>query len=152
MRTAIPTEMLTRLASATPEVYAAVERLLGMTENQTAADAGGEPASDELALKLFALVKALESERPYRKVPMLQVFRLYCLESLSCRQIAKVCRCSLALVADRLKALEQKLGRKPQALRAYSAAFERIADSMTDPRARRLRPQDALNGEENEEI
>jgi hypothetical protein len=32
------------------------------------------------------------------------------------------------------------------------APVERIADSMTDPRARRLGLQDALNGEENEEI
>ena len=136
-----------RLANATPEQYAAVERILGVMS-----EAPAEPVGEDAAVKLFGLVKALESERPYRKVPILQVFRLYCLESLSCRQIAKVCHCSLALVADRLKAIEQKLGRKPEELRAYSGAFERVADSLTDHRARRIRREDAINGDENEEI
>jgi len=147
MRAALPTDLLLRLMNATPEQYAAVERVLGVTGETLP-----EPVTDDMAVKLFGLVKALESERHYRKVPVLQVFRLYCLESLSCREIAKVCRCSLSVVADRLKAIEQKLGRRPEELRAYSSSFERIADSLTDHRARRIRREDAINGDEHEEF
>jgi DNA-directed RNA polymerase specialized sigma24 family protein len=146
MRTAIPTEMLTRLASATPEVYAAMERLLGLTENQTAADAGVEPASDELALKLFALLKSMESETRYRKAPVLLVFTLYCVEGLTREQVAKECRCSLTLAKIRLRAIEKKLGRKPAALRAFSSQFQSIADSLADPRARRIDRLRAMDG------
>ena len=138
--------MLTSLASATPEVYAAVERLLGMTENQTAADAAVEPTGDDVALKLFALVKALESQTRYRKAPVIRVFYLSCVEGLTQGAVAKECRCSLALIKIRLQALEKKLGRKPAALRTYSPEFDRIKDSLSDSRARHIDYQRAIDG------
>ncbi len=146
MRAAISTELLSRLINATPEQYAAVERALGMTDKSKMENVEAEPVSEDVALKLFAFVKALESEANYRKAPVTRVFQLYCLESLTREQVAKVCRCSLALVKARLQAIQKKLGRRPSELRTFSAEFERIADSLSDSRARRINRQRAMNG------
>jgi len=49
-----------------------------------------------------------------------------------------------------LQVIEQKLGRKPAGLRTISNEFERIADSLSDPRARRINRQRALDGSDPE--
>jgi hypothetical protein len=100
---------------------------------------------------LFALVKALESETRYRKAPLIRVFYLHCVEGLTQGAVAKECRCSLALIKIRLQALEQKLGRKPAALRAYSPAFDRLKASLSDWRARHIDYQRAIDGSDSEE-
>src|SRR5580658_4587504 len=137
MREALSTDLLLRLIHATPEQYAAVERLLGMAGGENG-KTESEPASDDVARQVFALVKALESKTNFRKAPVTKVFQLYCLESLSCREVAKAYRCSPGLVSSRLKVIEEKLGRKPEQVRAFSAEFERIADSLRDSRARQI--------------
>jgi hypothetical protein len=151
MRAAFSTDMLLRLMNATPEQYAAVERVLGMAADNGLEAVEPEPSNDAVALKLFALIRALESKSNYRKAPVTRVFQLYCLESLTQRQVAKACRCSLALVKMRLSVLEKKLGRKPSQLRTLSSEFERITDSLSDPRARRIHRQRAIEGNDRED-
>ena len=89
---------------------------------------------------MFALVRALELATKFRKAPVTRVFVLYCLDGKTRKVVARDCNCSPALITLRLKAIESKLGRKPAELRQYSDHFERIADSLSDPRARRIQP------------
>jgi hypothetical protein len=148
MREALSTDLLLRLIHATPEQYASVERLLGIAGGENGKMEKREPASDDVARQVFALVKALESKTNFRKAPVTKVFQLYCLESLSCREVAKACRCSPGLVVSRLKVIEEKLGRKPEHIRTFSAEFERIADSLRDSRARQISRQRAILGDD----
>lgn len=108
-------------------------------------------ATDDEARRLFALLKALESESNYRKAPVTRVFQLYCLESQSRNDVAKACRCVPSLITLRLKAIEKKLGRKPADLRTLSAQFEHIAESLADPRARRIDRTKAADGSDEDD-
>jgi hypothetical protein len=145
----ISAELLERLARSTSKEIAAIERFLGITTNNGKRKM--EPASDGVAVTLFALVNALESETNYRKAPVIRVFDLYCAKSLTRRKVAKACRCSLALVKIRLKAIQNKLGRKPAELRTLSSEFERIADSLRDSRASRINRERAIYGSDPED-
>lgn len=118
---------------------------------QAFAPATNEAATDDEARRLFALLKALESESNYRKAPVTRVFQLYCLESQSRNDVARACRCVPSLVTLRLKAIEKKLGRKPAELRTLSAQFERIAESLTDEKARRIDRTKAADGDDPED-
>jgi hypothetical protein len=140
MRAAISTSVLLGLINSTPEQYAAVERLLGIT-------GGGqiEAVSDDVARQSFALVKALDSEGNYNKAPAMRVFLLYCHELLSRKQVAKACHCSVTLIKTRLKAIERKLGRKPSELRRLALDFTGIAEPVVDSRARRIKPQHLID-------
>jgi hypothetical protein len=111
-----------------------------------------EPMGDESARGLFALVKQLDSENPVRKAPIIQVFRLYCVDGLSRAEVARRCGCVESLVTLRLHAIEKKLGRKPSELRLISSQFERIEDSLSDSRAREIYRVGAaeIEGEEDE--
>ena len=144
MRAAIPTDLLLRLMNATPEQYDAVTKILGVS-------ASGEVASDDDARRLFALLKALESEGNYRKAPVTRVFQLYCLDGLTRDEVAKKCHCVPSLVTLRLKAIEARLGRKATELRQLSGHFERIAESLTDERARRINRASALDETNDDE-
>jgi hypothetical protein len=62
----------------------------------------------------------------------------YCMENLSRDEVAKRCGCVPSLVTRRLKAIEQKLGRKPTELRQFSSHFETMEESMRDTRAKRI--------------
>ncbi len=110
-----------------------------------------KPASDNEAQRLFALVKALELETKYRKAPVTRVFQLYCLEGQGRNEVAKSCACAPSLITLRLQALEKKLGRPPEQLRTMSAHFEKMADSLTDSRARVIYRREAINSGEEEE-
>jgi hypothetical protein len=98
----------------------------------------GEPVDESVARQLFALVKQLESETNWRKAPILQVFRLYCMENLSRDEVAKRCSCVPSLISLRLKQIEGKLGRKPLELRQFSSHFEAMEESIADPRAKKI--------------
>jgi hypothetical protein len=149
MRTAIPTELLLRLLNATTEQYAAVERILGANADSEAA-ADVEPVGEDLAVRLFGLVNALESETNYRKAPVIRVFYLYCVKTLTRAEVARACRCVPSLVSLRLRTIEKKLGRKPKELRCFSSEFERISDSLSDSRARRIDRQRAMDNDDPE--
>jgi hypothetical protein len=104
---------------------------------------------EDAARKAFALVKALDAEQPVRKASLYTVFRLYCVEGQTVEQVARQCRCARSLVFLRLGALRRKLGRDPRQLRQYSGHFERIEDSLAEPRARRIYRKAAGFGEQD---
>jgi hypothetical protein len=106
---------------------------------------GEDAVSDDEARRLFALLRELDSVGQPRKAPASMVFRLFCQEGLSRVEVAKRCGCVESLVTLRLKQIEAKLGRKPAELRQVSGHFERIEDSLSDPRARRLRRESAID-------
>jgi hypothetical protein len=141
MRAVISTDLILRLIHATPEQYASVERVLGISGS----DGWTPAATDDEARKLFALLKSLESEASYNKAPVTRVFLLYCHESLSRKQVAKACGCSVSLVKERLKTIERKLGRKVSELRNLALDFDGVAEPVADSRARRIKPQHSLD-------
>jgi hypothetical protein len=104
-----------------------------------------EPASENEARRLFALMEALESESNYRKAPVTRVFQLYCKDGLSREEVARQCGCVPSLITLRLQAIERKLGRKPAELRQFSSQFERISDSLSDDRAAHIHRKSALD-------
>ena len=98
----------------------------------------GHAVEEDVARQLFALVEQLESETSWRKAPILQVFRLYCRENLTRDEVAKECGCVPSLISLRLKQIEERLGRKRSELRQFSSHFEKMEDSMSDSRARKI--------------
>lgn len=106
-----------------------------------------EALEEGAARQAFALVKALDAAQPARKASLYTVFRLYCVEGLTVEQVARQCRCARSLVFLRLGVLRQKLGGDPRQLRQYSSHFERIEDSLAEPRARRINRQRSIYGE-----
>jgi hypothetical protein len=107
-----------------------------------------EPATDDEARRLFGLLRALELETKFRKAPVTRVFILYCLDGKSRGAVARDCNCSRTLIALRLKAIEKKLGRKAAGLRQISGHFEKIVDSLSDSRARRIDRKRAIEGDD----
>jgi transposase-like protein len=109
---------------------------------------GMSPALPEsVAGEVFAVVKELEGNSRWRKAPIIRVFRLYCVECLSVKNVAQQCGCSRSLVFERLKELRMKLGRNPAELRQFSSQFERIEDSIRDPQARKIYPTGSVGGD-----
>ena len=106
-----------------------------------------EPLPEPDALRLFALVRELEPGGAVHKAPLLQVFRLYCLEGLAAEGVARRCGCSKALIIQRLGQLRRKLGRHPAELRAFASQFEAIEKSVGEFRGRRLSRQSMLYGD-----
>lgn len=143
MRPNLSSELLLGLMHASPEQMAAIGRVLALSPKVLAhghlADREhSEPVSEDVARQLFALIKELEIEGRWRKAPVLQVFRLYCMENLSRDEVAKRYGCVPSLVTLRLKAIEKKLGRKPSELRQFSSHFETMEDSISDSRAKKI--------------
>jgi len=107
-----------------------------------------EPQDDDTARRAFAAIKALDCRQGARKVGLYTVFRLYCVDCLSASQIARKCGSARSIIYGRLAELRQKLGRDPAQLRQYSAHFERIEESLSDPRAKRIHRKTAAHGDE----
>ncbi len=145
MRQSLSSELLMALMRATPQQMEAIEEILGCESRV-------EPVAEEVARRVFALIQELEMEGPCRKAPVLQVFRLYCLEGLSRDEGAKRCGWVPSLVSLRLKQIERKLGRKPSELRQYSSQVEQIEESLSDSRAKSVYREGLADelGEEHE--
>lgn len=151
MRETIPTELLLRLMNATPEQYVEVENILLGKNSENGKQRAeiehggrsrmedGRAVPEDVARQLFALIRELDIKGRWRKAPILQVFRLYCMEILSRDEVARHLGCARSLISLRLKQIEKKLGRKPTELRQLSSHFERIEDSLSDSRARKIR-------------
>jgi hypothetical protein len=69
-------------------------------------------------------------------------------DCLNASQIATKCGSARSIIYGRLAELRQKLGRDPAELRRYSAHFERIEESLSDPRARSIHRKSAAHGDE----
>src|SRR6185369_12977774 len=109
MRQAIPTDLLLRLMNATPEQYAAVEKILGSTE-EGAGSGEGEEMNADVARSAFALLQKLELDAPLKAPSVLTVFRLYCVDGFSTDRVARKCRCGKATVIRRLRFIEARTG------------------------------------------
>ncbi len=104
--------------------------------------------NEDMPRQVFGVVKALECEQPCKWPTVFAVFSMYCKEELSAGQFARKCHCSNATIISRLKLLRLRLGCHPARLRRYSAHFERMEESLSDPRARRLYRKGAIYGQE----
>jgi hypothetical protein len=105
--------------------------------------------SENAAVQVIALLRALAPKYKFRKAPLIDVFLLYCADSLSPAEIARHCKCTKGLIFIRLRLLKQKLGCHPSQLRQYSAYFQNIADSLSDSRARSIHRKTAIYGDED---
>jgi hypothetical protein len=94
---------------------------------------------EEVARRAFALVRALDSERPMRPPTPLTVFRLYCIEELSAAEIGRRFGCSKATVISRLNVIRRRTGADPENLRRLCVWLDKIAEDTSDPRAARIR-------------
>lgn len=97
MRTVISTELLLRLMNATPEQFAAVEKILAAAPVELPS-----AVTEDVARSAFALLVKLDAQGKHKSPTPLTVFRFYCVEGLSAGQVAKQCRCSKATVIGRL--------------------------------------------------
>lgn len=109
-----------------------------------------EKLPEDAALRAFAILKSMDTDTPVRKASVFSVFRLYCMENLSAEQVAKRLRCSKGSVINRLALIRQKTGVDPEKLRAYSAQFTGIEQSLSDSRAPRISRQTATEDSDSE--
>lgn len=140
MRAAIPTDLLLRLMNATPEQYAAVERVLGVTpEDGGSRMEDSEPAvTEDVARSAFALLQKLELDAPLKAPSVLTVFRLYCVDGFSADQVARKCRCAKGTVMSRLRFIETVTKTKPEQFRAMSGHLQQVDDDLHASGAREI--------------
>ncbi len=153
MREVIPTDLLLRLMNASPEQFAAVERVLGiegkrgvqnadcgMAKAARKTDDGNDepPLSEDVARSAFALLEKLEMDAPLKAPSALTVFRLYCVQGYSAEQTARRCRCAKGTVMSRLRFIEERTGVKVEQFRAMSGHLQAIDDRYQRSGARRI--------------
>ncbi len=136
MRAAIPSELLLRLLNATPEQFAAVERVLGA--NTETLKSESDPVSEDVARSAFALLVKLDAEGKHKSPAPLTVFRLYCVDGYSAEQVARKCRCGKATVIRRLQFIEAQTGVKAERFRAMSGHLQRMDDDLNASGAREI--------------
>jgi hypothetical protein len=107
--------------------------------------------TESVARQAFGLVRKLDEEEGARKPSLLTVLRLYCVDNLSVRQIARKSGCSIGTVMNRLQTLAQKIGVRPETLRAYSAQFERMEEELSESRAREIYRKGQADGGDDED-
>jgi hypothetical protein len=100
--------------------------------------------------KVIQLLKALDRRGRLRKAPPITVYLLRFLKNLPYSEIARECKCTRALVCQRLKAIRQQLPWKPQQLREVAPQVQAIEEALTDSRARRIYRKGAVYGEEQD--
>jgi hypothetical protein len=108
----------------------------------------GQFPGESTAFETLALARALNAQHPYRKAPLITVFLLRA-EGRTVEQIATACDCVRSVVFTRLKFLRQKLGRDPLDFLQYSPQFERIEESLSDPKARKTYRKGATHGSDD---
>ena len=155
VRAALPTELLLRLMNATPEQYAAVERILGcggndegrMRNEEWESENAQHPTpnvqrpkvvSEEVARNAFALLVRLDAEGKFKSPAPLTVFRLYCVDGYSAEQIARKCRCGKATVIRRLQFIEEQTNTRPEDFRAMSGHLQQMDDDLNASGAREI--------------
>ncbi len=146
MRAAIPTDLLLRLANATPEQYAAVERILAAAPAELPV-----PVTEDVARSAFALLVKLDAQGKHKPPTPLTVFRFYCVEGLSAGQAAEKCRCSKATVIGRLQFIEAVTHTKAEDFRAMSGHLQQIAEDYDQSGAREIYRRGLVDGAESDE-
>lgn len=164
MSATISTEFLLRVAQATPEQRAAIERILA---GEGAAERGGVGAEEDVramllriegkldALKasrkggaehellvseaeagrVFLLMKRLEGAPKERKAPIASVFRLLVLNRLSQRETAARCGCAESLISVRVAAIEKGFGMSIERLRNFASELLSLESAAKGERA-----------------
>ncbi len=90
------------------------------------------------ARRIFGLVQQLDSEIGMKAPSILTVFRLYCIEELSIRQIARKFRCGKTTISNRLLAIQERIGTDPTTFRRISSHLDLMVEQSSDPRARKI--------------
>ncbi len=93
---------------------------------------------ENLAVRAFALVKALDAEAGKKLPSPTTVFVHYCIDALTVTEIAKRCHCSRATILNRLALIRRRTGADPAHLRTLSGHLARLENAITDPRASRI--------------
>jgi hypothetical protein len=105
--------------------------------------------SDDELRKIYARVLLTSAKRSGgREAPLKEVFDRYCLDGLSARKVSEVLGCSKSTVMIRLATLKRIAGVPATRLRTYKPFFERVEESLRDPRARRGLRKQAAYGDE----
>ena len=154
MREAIPTDLLLRLMNATPEQYAAITKILGVSaecgvrsgESSTPHPQSLSPVeaereesvSENVARSAFALLQKLELDAPLKAPSVLTVFRFYCVDGFSADQVARKCRCAKGTVMSRLRFIETVTKTKPEQFRAMSGHLQQVDDDLNASGAREI--------------
>lgn len=128
-----------RITEGTPleRAIARVEQKLNaIAKSRT--EAASEAVSEDVARQTMELVKKLDAGPRLKNPSLLTVFRLYCVNNKSSREIALHCGCSRAVVMKRLSILTEKIGLPLVKLRTCSAQFEQMDEQLMDSRARRI--------------
>ncbi len=146
MRAVIPTDLLLRLVNATPEQYAAVERILVAAVVESPA-----PVTEDVARSAFALLVKLDAQGKHKPPTPLTVFRYYCVDGLSAGQVAEKCRCSKATVIGRLQFIEEVTHTKAEDFRVISGHLQKIADDYDNSGAREIYGRGLVHGSESDE-
>lgn len=128
-----------RIAEGTSleRAIARVEGKLSALSKDRKAD-GEAIISDEVARRAFALVNELETGPRLKTPSFLTVFRLYCVEHMSARQIAERCNCSKTSVIERLQAIAKRIGTPLGPLRQFSSQFDQMENGLDDWRAKKI--------------
>jgi hypothetical protein len=145
MRAAIPTDLMLRYLSATPEQHAAIDRFLlagqkpgvRCQELEPESEDGG-PSKADVARQAFALLQKLELDAPLKAPSVLTVFRLYCVDDYSADRVARKCRCAKGTVMSRLRFIEDVTKTKPEEFRAVSSHLQQMDDEYNASGAREI--------------
>lgn len=143
--------------NATPEQYAAVAEILGLTEIQGSrvkgsaeevGDVSSVQCSADVARSAFALLQKLELDAPLKAPSVLTVFRLYCVDGHSADRVARKCRCGKATVIRRLRFIEQQTNVRPEDFRAMSGHLQQMDDELRASGAREIYRRGIAGGED----
>jgi hypothetical protein len=108
-----------------------------------------EDLSDEDLRKIYAQVLlAAKAEPGSREGPIKEVFEFYCMKDFSAREVGIRLKCSKATIVSRLAELRKIAGVSPDKLRSHKPFFERMEKDLADPRARKIRRKDAIQGDD----
>ena len=138
-------EMVARLHRGMAAVR---KHLLGLHSEWRRLEGSGGLRDDELR-KIYAGILLMAREEPGGRAGALkEVFDYYCLKGFSAREVSVKLGCSKATVMIRLAMLRAIAGVPAIELRAYKPFFEETERALREPRARRVRPEDATYGDD----
>ncbi len=110
---------------------------------------GSDELDDEALRKIYAAILLTGKDEPgARGAPLKEVFDFYCVKGFSAQEVSVKLGCSKATVMNRLATLRRIAGVPASELRAYKPFFEQTEKVLREPRARRVRPEDAIYGGE----